>query len=145
MQESGSGTTRAIGTAAWVLVVVAVGLLIGVLLALATPPHPGPPGPGGPLGAPAPLGRAATVLSGLDAALLAALIVVYARTYWETRARFALGLVVFLGALLLQALASSPAVFGAFGLGPGGLGGFLFLSTLFEAIALVAFLWLSLE
>jgi len=136
---------RRIPAVAWVAVVLAVGLAAGTLVALAVPSLLGPPPPGaGPTG-PFALGRASGVLSILNATLIAALLFVYARTYVETRARFALGLVVFLAALFVQTLASSPAIFGAFGVRPGALGPFLFLGTLFEAIALAVFLALSLE
>lgn len=128
----------------WVLATVAVGLALGALVSLFTVPPHGPP-PGG-LSAGVPwLGRAATILSGLDLVLLVALVFVYLRTYLQTRARFALGLVLFLIALLVQIVTISPAVFAAFGQGPGRLAPFVVLAALFEAIALVVFLALSLE
>lgn len=134
------------GRLAWVLVVIVVGLALGAILSAVHPtPHGPPPAPSpGPVGSQN-LGRAAAIVSAIDLALLVGLIVVYVRTYRDTRARFALGLVVFLVALTVQATASSPAVIGAFGLGSGGLGGFYFVATLFEAIALAVFLYLSLE
>ncbi|HXW67602.1 MAG TPA: hypothetical protein VEL82_07000 [Thermoplasmata archaeon] len=141
---SGPRLTPRRSSVLWVVGVVAIGLGLGLLLALATPAPHGPGGPGPrPIADPAAL--AAIVLSGLDLALLAALIFVYLRTFLETRARFAFGLVLVLVTLLVQILASSPAVFGAFGLGPGGLVNWLLLSSLFEAIALTVFLGLSLE
>jgi hypothetical protein len=81
----------------------------------------------------------------MDLSLLVALIYVYARTYSETHARFALGLVIFLAALALQTFFGSPVAFVAFGIGPGGLGPLLSLSYIFETVALSVFLLLSLE
>ncbi|HTW56470.1 MAG TPA: hypothetical protein VMG36_08545 [Thermoplasmata archaeon] len=131
---------------AWVIVVVAVGFAIGAAaVALHPAPHGPPPPPSpGPAGSQN-LGRIASVVSTLDLALLVALLGVYVRTYRDTRARFVLGLVIVLLALLVQAAASSPAVIGAFGLASGGLGGFYFVASLFEALALAVFLYLSLE
>jgi hypothetical protein len=132
------------GTWGWVALVVVIGLVAGGLLSLYAVPPRGPP-PAGANSGPIPLARVATILSGLDLALLLALVFVYVRTYLETRARFALGLVVFLIALLVQIVTSSPAIFAAFGQGAGGLGPFVLVATLFEAIALTVFLGLSLE
>ncbi len=145
MQSTPSARSR-LPPIVWVVLVVVAGLAFGALLALSLPAKPGPPPPtgGGPVG-PTNLGRWASVLSGLDAVLLIALVVIYLRTYADTRARFALGLVVFLLALFFQTTLTSPAFFVAFGYGPGSLGSFLFLGSLFEAIALVVFLALSLE
>ncbi len=132
------------GAALWVTLVILVGLVVGLLVAVLVPPVPGPPGPPG--APPArPLNQVGQVVSVIDLALLVALLVVYVRTYSETRARFALGLVVFLAALVVQTLAGSSLVLRAFGFGPGGLWPFLTLSYSFEVIALSVFLYLSLE
>jgi len=129
-----------------VLCVVACGLAVGsALWAL----HPGTSGP-----VPPPeerpessqdLGRVAGILSVVVLAFLVALIVVYLRTYRDTRSTFALGLVVFLVALSAQASASSPFIIEAFGEGWSGLGAFYLVATVFEAVALAVFLYLSLE
>jgi hypothetical protein len=128
----------------WVLIVVAVGLAAGFALAVVTPSPPspamGPPGPAPSVGFPLQV-----FFSGLDVVLLLALVIVYVRTYAQTRARFALGLVLFLAALLLQVVLSSPAFFRALGYGPGNLGFFFLLGGVFEAVALSVFLYLSLE
>ncbi len=134
------------GRFAWVLLVIIVGVIAGaVIMPLLPPPHGPPPRPSEGLAGSQNLGRVASVLSAVDLALLVALIVVYIRTYIDTKARFALGLVVFLVALTAHSVTGSPPVIGAFGFGWAGLGAFYFLSTLFEAVALTAFLYLSLE
>ena len=129
---------------AWVAVALAIGLAAGAVLALLTPAPPAP-GPGGPGPAPSVGFPIQVFFSGLDIVLLLALVAVYVRTYVETRARFALGLVIFLGALLLQVVLSSPVFFRALGYGPGNLGFFFLLGGVFEAVALTVFLYLSLE
>ncbi len=133
------------GAAALVLLVLGAGALIGLALTLLTAPLPGPPGPHG---APPPthgLLLLSGTITGIDLALLLTLVGVYVRTFLDTRARFAAGLVVVLVALTLQTLVASPFVFGVFGLGPGGLWPFLFVSLVFGAVALAVFLYLSLE
>jgi len=129
---------------AWVLIVVGIGIVLGLLLGFLSPP---PPGPSGPPGAPPPrpLGALGGIASAIVLALSIALIVVYVRTYLDTRARFALGLVVVLGALAVQTLAGSSLVLTAFGFGPGGLWPFLTLGYVCESVALSVFLFLSLE
>jgi hypothetical protein len=127
-------------------VVVAAGLIVGALLWLVHPIPTGPPPPPsrGPVGSQN-LNRVASLFSTIDLALVVALIVVYVRTYLDTRAWFALGLVVFLAALLVPSAASSPPVIGALGFGFGSLGGFYFVASVFEALALGIHLYLSLE
>lgn len=141
-QQEGAGSWASVG---WVALVLALGLLFGVLLTYAIPlppPHPGPHAP--PPGA-WPLQRVALLFAGLDVAILGALVLVYVRTFLETRARFALGLVLFLAALALQTVVGSPILFGAFGYGPGDLAPFILWGYLFETLALTIFLFLSLE
>jgi hypothetical protein len=132
------------GPIAWLLVVVAIGVVMGAVLVVAAP---GPAPPPGPHAGPAPpVPHAAPVfISGLDLVFLLALILVYVRTYADTRARFALGLVVFLLALFFETLVSSPVVLGVLGYAPGNLGFFFLLAGILEALALVVFLFLSLE
>jgi len=137
------GVTARVPAIGWVLIVLGIGVAAGlVFVGLGLTPT-APPPPGGP----APVVRPAAPLffSGLNLVLLLALVAVYLRTNLETRARFALGLTVFLTVLFLQALASSPAVFGAFGYSPGDLGFFFLVGGILEAIALSVFLYLSLE
>jgi hypothetical protein len=132
----------------WVVIVVVVGVVAGAILALLLTGAPGgpPPGPGGP---PLPRGgvsQAMVVLSTVNLALLLALLVVYGRTYGNTRAPFALGLWIILFALLLESSLTSPILFAAFRVGPvGGLGGLLAVGQLLMCVALLLFLYLSLQ
>jgi hypothetical protein len=133
--------------AVWVLIIVAVGLGVGLVAAFTIPIPPAPPPPG-PHGGPPPstaVTQLTVVLSTLCLTLLAGLLVVYGRTYRETRAPYILGLVVFLVALFFETAVNSPLLFSAFGFGPGGLGRFLALSDLGLAAALAIFLYLSLQ
>jgi hypothetical protein len=146
-ENAGKGETpMRFGALGWVVLVLGLGAIGGIVLALHATPMPGPPGPGGGAGpGPLPIVRIASGLSTVDLALLLALIFVYVRTYWETRARFALGLSVFLGALTIQTVFASPLLFSAFGFGPGGLVPFLSVSYVFATFALSLFLYLSLD
>lgn len=134
------------GRLGWVFAVIACGAAVGGLLWLLHPVSAasGPPPPGGLAGS-ANLGRVAGIFSLVDLALLVALIVVYVRTYRDTKARFALGLVLFLLALTVQSATSSLPVIHALGFGFGALGGFFLVSATFESLALAIFLYLSLE
>jgi hypothetical protein len=131
-------------------VVVPLALVVGLclgLLEIAFWPVRGPGsgmGPG-PLGPPPEVVKSFALFSAVNLVLLVALVIVYARTYLETRANFALGLVAFLVVLLFEALANSPFLFAVFGYAPGALGPFLLLGAILEAVALVIFLVLSLE
>ncbi len=85
------------------------------------------------------------ILSTIGIALLVALLVVYARTYRETRANFILGLLIVLFALLLQAILTSPLffIFMTFTAFPPE-----FYSPLADVLTIIAyavFLYLSLE
>jgi hypothetical protein len=84
------------------------------------------------------------VFTTIEVALLISLLVIYLRTYAETRARFALGLVVVLGAFLVQALLSYPLVAGL--LGPVNMGPGLSsqISDVVTICAYTIFLYLSL-
>ncbi len=134
------------GRVGWVFAVVACGALVGLLLWFL---HPFPRGgrmlP--PAGRPefTDLAGIAGVFSMVDLAMLLALILVYVRTYRDTKARFALGLVLFLLALTVQSVTASLPVLAVFGFGPGALGGFFLVSAVFESLALAIFLYLSLE
>ncbi len=145
MAEQG-GDEGGWGRLGWVFLVVAIGAGIGGILWVSHPltAMAGPPPPGGPAGS-TNLGRVAGVASLVDLALLVALIVVYVRTYRDTKARFALGLVLFLLALTVQTATSSLPLIRALGFGFGALGGFFLVSAVFESLALAIFLYLSLE
>ncbi len=135
------------GAELWAPVTIVAGLVLGVVELLLWP-HPrspaGGPGPGGMM-APPDVTVAFALFSSIDIALLVALVAVYLRTYRETRAQFALGLLVFLVVLLFEAVAGTPFLFAVFGLQPGNLGPFLLLGTILEMVALLIFLLLSLE
>jgi hypothetical protein len=131
----------------WVPVVLIVGLTIGILIASVPTPLYGPmPRRGHHFG---PHFETAddvvVILSTLSIILLIALVAVYTRIYAETRATFAVGLVTVFIALLLQSIATSPLVYGAFGQASGGLGGFLLLADIFKVTAFTILLYLSLE
>jgi len=136
---------RKLSPAAWTVIVLAVGLVLGVLLALLPRPT-----------------RHHSAFTGSDLfqtledidvavatvslALLVTLLYVYAKTQSETRARFALGLFFVLGALLFQAMLTYPIFFAAFGrVSLGGLSPFVLAADLFKATAFGAFLYLSLQ
>jgi len=145
--EPGPGEAgRAWGVGYWVPIVLVFGLVLGLAEIALWPTHGGPGGPP-PRGPATPLAVAETfaILSAVALALLVALEVVYVRTYLETRAQFALGLVAVLLALLFENVASSPFLFAVFGYGPGNLGPFLAVGAALEVGALTLFLALSLE
>jgi hypothetical protein len=131
----------------WVVVVLLVGLVAGVLLSeLATLPDESrePFFRGIPVFNPDPSIRLHIVLTTVEVALMVSLVIVYLKVYSETRANFALGLVIVLSALLLQTVFSYPLVLGTGGviLVPG------ILNTLADFLAIGAyttFLYLSLE
>ena len=85
------------------------------------------------------------IFSTIGMALLVALILVYARTYLQTKANFILGLLVVLFALLLQALLTYP-VFLELEVAPGFVIAFFSpVADVFTIIAYTVFLYLSLE
>lgn len=141
MQRSESKT--GIGAAAWTLTVIGIGLVAGAGLALI--PRPDRPGPGPGPEAFQTLDDVDVVLSTVGVACLVALLVVYAKTFSDTGARFAIGLLFVLGALLFESVLTSPLLFGVFGHALGGLGPFVLVSDAFRATALSAFLYLSLQ
>jgi hypothetical protein len=131
----------------WVVVVLLVGLVAGVLLSdLATLPDEfrSPFFRGVPVFNPDPSIRLHIVLTTVAVVLMVSLVIVYLKVYSETRARFALGLVAVLAALLLQTLLSYPLVLGTEGviLVPGRL---TTLADFLTVGAYAIFLYLSLE
>ncbi len=136
----------------WVPIVLATGIILGIALSMvqstmATPWRPPGHGHGdGGFGF-----RIETaddfdiILSTVSIILLFALVIVYAKTYGETNARFSLGLAIVLLALLFQSILTSPLVYGAFGQDSGGLGPFLLLADVFKIVAFTIFLYLSLD
>jgi hypothetical protein len=131
----------------WVVVTLIVGLVAGVLLAdLATLPREVRPFffRGVPFFNPLPSIRLHVILTTIEVALLLALVIIYLKVYSETKANFALGLVVVLGALFLQTVFSYPLILGTEGiiLVPGTLAT---LSDFLTISAYTVFLYLSLE
>jgi hypothetical protein len=131
----------------WVAIVLLLGLIWGILISdLAVLPLESRPDFFRPVPVfnPDPSIRLHIIFTSVEVALLVALVVVYLRTYASTRANFALGLVVVLGALLLQAVLSYPLILGTNGfiLYPGILG---LLADVFTIAAYTVFLYLSLE
>lgn len=135
--------SRSLHPEVWTLTVILIALFAGILLALI--PRPDRPGPGPGPGAFQTFDDLVVILSTIGMALLAALLVVYAKTYADTRAWSALGLFFVLVALLFEAALSSPLLIGAFGHPLGGLGPFLLVSSAFRTVALAVFLYLSLQ
>jgi hypothetical protein len=88
---------------------------------------------------------AKTVVSMINATLLVFLLLTYIDIYRKTRSEFTIGLTIFSGVLLLNALASNPLVIWIFGFRPVGLGPFAFLPDLFTLGALVILLYLSIK
>jgi hypothetical protein len=85
------------------------------------------------------------ILSTVGIALLVALIVVYARTFMQTKANFILGLLVVLFALLLQSVLTYPVLL-ELEVAPGfAIEVFSPVADVFTIIAYTVFLYLSLE
>ncbi len=133
-------------TKLWLPVVLAMGVLVGLALSYFAP-EPFVMGGLGP--AFEDRFRDAIVLhmilSTVSIALLFALIVVYLNVYAQTGAKFALGILVVMFALLIQSFFQYPLVLGLYGGYPGLFGPFLSLADLFTIAAYTVFLYLSLE
>jgi len=130
----------------WVIVplVLAVGALMGVVMSYLVPL----PFAFGPFPHPFDQFRnlivVHMVLSTVIIALQVALVVVYLRIYSGTRARFALGILVVLSALLVQSLFQYPLFLGL-GRFTLGFGPYLSAGDLFTIAAYTIFLYLSLD
>jgi hypothetical protein len=85
------------------------------------------------------------ILSTIGMALLVALILVYARTYQQTKANFILGLLVMLFALLLQALLTYPLLLELELTPRFAFAVFSPVADFFTIVAYAVFLYLSLE
>jgi len=135
----------------WLPIVLAVGIVVGLGLSYYLPApfgywRFGPPG--GPFRGPSEFQEILTlhtVLSTVSVALLVALAIIYVKVYAETGARFALGLVIVLFALLIQALVQYPLFLGLSGPFDEGQGPYLSFADLFTITAYAIFLYLSLE
>lgn len=131
---------------AWAVVplVVALGALVGVLMSYLVPlPHAFGPFPQ-PFDQFRNLIVVHMVLSTVIIALQLALVIVYLRIYASTRARFALGILVVLAALLIQSFFQYPLVLGL-GRFTLGFGPYLSAGDLIAIAAYTIFLYLSLD
>lgn len=115
VSEPGISDKRSYLQKLWVPVVLFIGLVIGELISIATAQPAGFEFWQGPNGMfyfhqlpPDPAFGYHVILTTIEVALLVSLVVIYARMYAETKANFALGLVVVLVALFLQAVLSYP-------------------------------------
>jgi hypothetical protein len=136
----------------WVPVVLLFGLVAGEAISIATTAQPPPRFGGGPFGyfhpfPTNPFFEYHVVLTTVGVALLIALVVIYCKMYAETKANFALGLVVVLAALLLQALVSYPITDSFFFTVTmtGGSGYSIFAADVVTVCAYTVLLYLSLE
>ncbi len=88
---------------------------------------------------------ASIVVISINVMLLVGLLWIYIDTYAKTKSSFMLGLVFFIGVLLIQSLLSLPLLHTFFGYTPYGLGPFGVVPYLFETMALVILMVLSME
>ncbi|MGD0644837.1 MAG: hypothetical protein ABSA75_08035 [Candidatus Bathyarchaeia archaeon] len=86
-----------------------------------------------------------TIISTINIALLAILMLIYFNIYVKTRSPFTIGLLIFALVFLVQDLTSSPLVTSLFRFRAYGLGPFAFLPSLFEFFALTILLYLSIK
>jgi len=145
--QGGERAARRFSRNIWVPIVVLIGVLIGSLVDLLSRPNfGGPRPPFGPVSLGFELvGEFHVILSTVGIALLTALLVVYAKTYAETKGNFALGLLVVLSALLFQAALSYPVTFGFVERVSFRAGFSSPIADLFTITAYAVFLYLSLE
>lgn len=125
--------------------VISVGVFFGVLFSYLLPLPPNI----GPFAVFADRIRNAIILdmvfSTVSISLLVALVIVYLRIYARTGARFALGILVVMMALLLQAIIKNPLVLSFVGRIPGSFGFYLSFADVLSVAAYSIFLYLSLE
>ena len=86
-----------------------------------------------------------TIISTVNIALLAIVLVTYVDLYKKTRSPFTVGLIIFVLAFFLKDISSHPFVTGLFSFRAYGLGPFAFLPGLFEFAALAVLLYLSIR
>ncbi len=120
-----------------VILIAASGAVLGILLAYM---FPFTRGRHGNMGSYYPLNMA---LSMASVFLLSGLLYTYTKDYGEIKARFTLGLIIFLMALLFQAIFAMPVIHAIFGFSSASLGPFSVLTNIFELAALSVFLYLS--
>jgi len=85
------------------------------------------------------------VVISINVMLLIGLLWVYIDTYSKTNSSFMLGLIFFISVLLIQSLLSLPLIHILFGYTQYGLGPFGVIPYLFETIALIILMVLSME
>jgi hypothetical protein len=85
------------------------------------------------------------IVSTINVTLAIFLLATYISIYEKTKSEFTIGLALFSGIFLLNAIASNPFVISAFGYRPIGLGPFAMLSDLFTLVALAVLLYLSVK
>jgi len=129
----------------WVLVVLAFGILLGVLFALTVRLDIMEAGPGQFFLLS--IRRALqlhVILSTIEMVLLFSLVLVYLRIYTETRANFSMGILIVLFALLVHSILSFPLTVDEIGPVLLGSGAFFPYPDIFTIIAYTIFLYLSL-
>jgi hypothetical protein len=138
----------------WVIFVLVVGAIVGVISFLLIAPHIAivADTPFGPRFFPLPGSLVAyltwhIILSTVSTSLLLSLVVVYARTYRQTRASFALGIFIVFLALLFESILNYPIYQLFIGVDPNvWLKGTSYtLADIFTIVAYTVFLYLSLE
>ncbi|MFO8133834.1 MAG: hypothetical protein R6U10_07905 [Thermoplasmatota archaeon] len=87
----------------------------------------------------------ASIIITVNVMLLVGLLGVYLQAYAATGSSFMLGLMFFIGVLLVQSLLSLPLLHTLFGYTFFGLGPFSILPHVFETMALVILIVLSME
>lgn len=129
----------------WVVVVLAFGILLGLLLAVTIRLNIREAGPGQffLLSIQRAL-QLHVILSTIEMVLLFALVLVYLKTYSETRANFSMGILIVLFALLVHSILSFPLTVNQIGPVLLGSGAFFPYPDIFTIIAYTIFLYLSL-
>ncbi|MDG6920104.1 MAG: hypothetical protein JRN34_03445 [Nitrososphaerota archaeon] len=86
-----------------------------------------------------------TILSTVSIALLVAIVAVYVRIYAQTKARFSLGILVVMFALLFQSFFQYPLLLGYVGTFSEVFGPYFSAADVFTVVAYTVLLYLSLE
>lgn len=86
-----------------------------------------------------------TIISTINIALLAIVLLTYINIYNKTRSPFTIGLIIFAFAFLIKDILAHPFIIGLFSFRAFGLGPFAFLPGIFEVAALSVLLYLSLR
>lgn len=130
----------------WVPVVLAFGILLGVIFALRVRLNIMQLGPDRffLLSIQRAL-QLHVILSTIEMVLLFALVIVYIKVYSETRANFSMGILIVLFALLVHSILSYPLTVDEIGPVLLGSGAFFPYPDIFTIVAYTIFLYLSLE